>query len=116
MDLPPLDVTDPAGLVLLLTTAARAGHWMLAGAVGVLLAVWALRKWGARLHPVFAGDRAGVILAALTGAVGVVGAGLAAGLPLTADLLAAGVTAGASASGLWQGARRLAHPRDGAQP
>src|SRR3972149_6949248 len=95
--------TDVLGLLTLFIDALRGGNWLLAIPIGLMLLLWALRKWvfplAATRFPFVYDKRVTLGLAALLPALGAVVTALVAGQPFTWALVGSAVTAGLGGGG-----------------
>lgn len=108
----PDPTADIGGYARAVIDAIRGGRWMVTFGL-LLVGLVAAARWGlGRIVPWFRTDRGGTVLAAVTTVLAVVGSGLAAGLPLGLDLLAAALAAAAGAIGIFTAAKRLVAPSD----
>lgn len=93
LQLAPSEDVDPMALARAVYEAVVSGQWWMAASIAVVLLVWAIRTWGARLFPKLAGALANPIvsfaLPVLVSAAGAVTTSLIAGMPIQVALLAA---------------------------
>lgn len=105
-------VVDPEAtdqLTELLVGAITSGNWALVAVLGVVLAVWLVRKFGAPIVPWLGSRAAGVILPLVGGAGAFIAASLLAGTPLTWVLvMKAIITVGLGAIGLHSATKNAA--------
>ena len=103
-----LDLSDvPFDLFL---KAAKSGNWALLAAVVVMLLVVLARKLGAKKFPWLAGDAAGVALAFVMSAAGVLATALAADSPMSWALMLGALKIAWSAMGGYVAAKKLLLP------
>jgi acyl carrier protein len=99
---------DLASFAQVTLDAVQHKNWGLLASLGVVVLVWALRKWGSVKIPFLATDRGGAVLALVWGIAGAIATGLLAGAPLDLALLIKGLTVGVTAIGVFSGAKKLA--------
>lgn len=101
-------VDDPLALASFAASAAAAGRWLVVVSAALVAALALLLRLGGSLHPWLGTDRGRVVVSLVSGVVGIVGAGLAAGQPLTWGLVGAALSATTSAMGLFGASRKVA--------
>lgn len=96
---------DPLGTAELLLASIKAGKWLAAAGVLLVLLVWGLRKVLPRAHKWFGSKAGGWAINFVTSAAALVGASLFAGVALTPAALLVAVTSSFAAAGGWEGFR-----------
>lgn len=106
---PPVNVeTAPEQLALMLLEAIGSGNWAMVAVMGVLLAVWLLRKFGAQLVPALGNPKLAPWMALVASIAAAVGTALMAGEVISVALLLKAVVIALAAGGLWSGVKEQA--------
>lgn len=103
----PAGELDPMALLSAIIGAVQAGQWPVAAVLLLVVAIWALRTFGAKAVPWLGTSEGGTVLAFLTALAGTLGAAALAGGPVTWALVGSALAGGFTAIGAWTGARRL---------
>lgn len=122
------DLADPHAIAAVVLRAANSGQWGLVVTLGLVLTVWAIRRWPrqflalVRLVPrrgdrivawLTESDRGSTILVFAVGLTGALGAAALAGKPvLTLALWLSAIKGGVTAIGAYHAHRQLTKPRD----
>lgn len=98
---------DVIDLVSQVAKAALAGDWRLAAAAGLVLFVWAARRYAAKLLPWFATDEGGAGLVLLCGFAATLATSIGTGAAIGLGTLWAAMQTSFVAAGGWTVGKRL---------
>lgn len=109
-------VTEPSVLDVggIIVTAILGKQYTLLGIAGLVLAVFAVRKSGAKVLPWLATPRGSAVLAFLGGGSTWLLFHLGKGEPMSPELISEAIKAALSASGLWSTGKALAEKKPAA--
>lgn len=102
------DPDQTADFVKVLVDAVASKNWPLLAALGVVAAVWAVRKFLAPRVPFLATDRGGAILVLVTSLAGAVATALVGGAAFSLPLLVQALSVALSAAGGFNLVKKLA--------
>lgn len=105
--LPPVTLEDPGAFVEAIVDSAKAGNWRALAALGLVLVIWAVRRYGTRWWDWLGTDKGGAALVLVIGILSQLAVVIFGKDPLGWKTIVNGIVLGFTAAGGWTVMKKL---------